>query len=53
MYSIGFVIATGCLHLTGILLGVAHRWQAGRAALRLAGAAVTAAGIVFLVRALA
>jgi urease accessory protein len=52
-YSIGFVIATGCLHATGIAVGVIHRWGWGRTALRLAGAAVAAAGIFFLWRALA
>jgi urease accessory protein len=53
MYSIGFVVATGCLHATGILLGLIHRWSAGRIALRFAGALVSAAGLVFLVRTLA
>jgi urease accessory protein len=53
MYSIGFVIATGCLHGVGILLGVAHRWAAGQVAIRVAGGAVTLAGVVFLLRAFA
>jgi len=48
LYSIGFVIATGLLHATGIGLGVAHRWPAGRAALRAVGAGVALAGVVFL-----
>jgi urease accessory protein len=52
-YSIGFVIATGLLHATGIGIGLAHRWPAGRIALRVAGAAVAAAGLVFLWRAVA
>ena len=52
-YSIGFVIATGCLHATGIGIGVIHRWGWGRIALRAAGAAVGAAGVFFLWRALA
>lgn len=52
LYSIGFVIATGMLHATGIGLGVAHRWQAGRAALRAVGAGVALAGMVFLWQAL-
>jgi urease accessory protein len=30
LYSIGFVIATGTLHATGIGIGVAHGWPAGR-----------------------
>jgi urease accessory protein len=52
-YSIGFVIATGCLHATGIGIGVIHRWGWGRIALRVAGAAVGVAGVFFLWRALA
>jgi len=53
MYSIGFVIATGCLHGVGILLGLVHKWAAGQTAIRLAGSMVAFAGVVFLVRALA
>ena len=53
LYSIGFVIATGLLHATGIAIGLVHRWPAGRIALRVAGAAVAAAGLVFLFRAVA
>jgi len=52
LYSVGFVIATGCLHATGISIGLIHRWRSGRIALRVAGAAVAAAGLVFLWRAL-
>jgi urease accessory protein len=48
LYSVGFVIATGCLHGVGIGLGVTHRWNAGRIALRVAGAAVALAGVYFL-----
>jgi urease accessory protein len=47
-FSAGFVVATGLLHLCGIGLGLAARWRAGRAALRLAGAAIAVAGGVFL-----
>lgn len=47
-YSIGFVVATGCLHGVGIAIGAAHRWPAGRAALRVAGAGVALAGVAFL-----
>jgi urease accessory protein len=53
LYSIGFVIATGCLHGVGIAIGFVHRWPAGRAALRAAGTAVACAGLVFLWRAVA
>lgn len=51
LYSIGFVIATGTLHATGIGIGLAHRWSAGRIALRAAGALVALAGVAFLWRA--
>jgi len=39
-YSIGFVIATGCLHGVGIAIGLIHQWPAGKTALRAAGAIV-------------
>ena len=48
LYSVGFVLATGCLHAVGIGIGVAHRWSAGRLALRVAGAAIALAGVYFL-----
>jgi urease accessory protein len=53
LYSVGFVIATGCLHATGIAIGLVHRWSWGRIALRVAGGAVAAAGVFFLWRAVA
>jgi urease accessory protein len=53
LYSLGFVMATGLLHAAGILLGVAHRWSAGRQAVRAAGGGVALAGLFFLWRALA
>jgi len=53
MYSIGFVVATGCLHGVGVLLGLAQKWTAGQAVIRLAGSLVALAGMMFLVRALA
>jgi urease accessory protein len=52
LYSMGFVIATGCLHGMGIGIGLAHRWPAGRLALRGAGALISIMGITFLWRAL-
>jgi len=52
LYSIGFVAATGCLHAVGIAIGLIHRWQVGRLALRGAGSIVCGGGIYFLVRAL-
>jgi urease accessory protein len=52
LYSIGFVIATGTLHVTGIGIGLVHRWPAGRTALRVSGAVVALAGLAFLWRAI-
>jgi urease accessory protein len=53
LYSLGFVVATGLLHALGILVGVAHRWAAGRQVVRAAGGGVAIAGLFFLWRALA
>jgi urease accessory protein len=47
-FSLGFVIATGMLHLCGIAFGLLSRWPAGRIAVRAAGAAIALAGVVFL-----
>jgi urease accessory protein len=47
LYSMGFVMATGCLHGVGIAIGLIHRWAAGRAILRVAGAGVAVAGVYF------
>jgi urease accessory protein len=52
-YSIGFVVATGCLHGVGIAIGLVHRWPAGRVALRVAGAFVALAGVYFVWRVVA
>ena len=48
LYSIGFVMATGCLHAVGISIGLVHRWNRGQQALRVAGAAIALAGIFFM-----
>jgi urease accessory protein len=48
LYSLGFVVATGFLHLVGITIGLVHRWSWGERALRLAGSAVGLAGTFFL-----
>lgn len=50
-YSLGFVIATGLLHLGGIGLGAATRWPAGRVAVRVAGALIASLGGLFLFQA--
>ena len=52
IYSMGFVIATGCLHATGIGIGMVHRWPWGRSLLRAAGAVVALGGIFFMWKAL-
>jgi urease accessory protein len=52
LYSLGFVVATGCLHAIGIAIGAISRWPAGRVALRVAGGGVGVAGIFFLWRAI-
>ena len=49
-YSLGFVVATGMLHLAGIAFGLLARWPAGRLAVRGAGGVIALAGLVFLVR---
>jgi len=49
-YSLGFVIATGLLHLAGIAIGALAKWPAGRTAVRAAGGAIALAGVVFLAR---
>lgn len=53
LYSMGFVIATGCLHAIGIAIGLIHRWTAGKIALRAAGGVVALSGFYFLWSALA
>ncbi len=52
-FSIGFVVATGVLHLAGIGFGLLARWPAGRLAVRAAGAAIALAGAIFLETAIA
>lgn len=53
LYSLGFVICTGLLHGVGIGMGLVHRWEFGRLALRGAGSIVMAGGLFFLWGALA
>ena len=48
LYSIGFVLATGTLHLCGITIGLLNRWTAGKLTIRTAGAAITVCGVYFL-----
>ncbi len=48
LFSMGFVIATGCLHALGITMGMIHHWATGKLALRGAGALIAISGIYFL-----
>lgn len=52
LYSMGFVLATGCLHAAGIGIGEVRRWSWGRTLLRAAGALVAVGGTAFMWRAL-
>ena len=52
LYSMGFVIATGCLHGLGVALGLANHLPAGRLALRGAGTFIAAMGMFFLWKAI-
>ena len=51
-YSLGFVIATGLLHASGIALSLITRWKHGAAAVRACGALIAALGLYFLTQAL-
>ncbi len=48
LYSMGFVIGTGCLHGVGIAIGSIHRWPSGKFALRATGAFIALMGTFFL-----
>jgi len=47
-YSVGFVLATGLLHLGGIAFGLLVRWPAGKLAVQAGGGAIALAGVGFL-----
>lgn len=47
-YALGFVVATGLLHLLGIAIGVLWQWRPGQVAVRAVGAAIAVAGAAFL-----
>jgi urease accessory protein len=51
-YSIGFVLATGILHASGIAFGLLTKWPAGRVAVRSGGVIISILGCVFLVAAI-
>jgi urease accessory protein len=47
-YSLGFVIATGLLHLCGIAFGTLAHWPAGVVAVRAGGGLIALGGFAFL-----
>lgn len=47
-YGVGFVLATGLLHLTGIVIGLLVAYPAGARAVRVCGAVIAAIGFYFL-----
>lgn len=47
-FAIGFVIATGLLHLCGIAFGLLTKWPWGRMAIRVGGVAIAVVGFGFL-----
>lgn len=50
-YGVGFITATGLLHLCGIALGELHRWPLGSAMIQTCGGLIAAGGVFFLSRA--
>ena len=47
-YSIGFVLSTGLLHLSGIAFGLLVRWPIGKVAVQAGGGLIALAGVGFL-----
>jgi len=47
-FSMGFVVATGSLHLGGITFGGLSHWPAGRVAVRAAGGVISLLGFAYL-----
>jgi urease accessory protein len=47
-FSMGFVIATGMLHLCGIAFGALSHWREGRIAVRVAGVVIALIGLGYL-----
>jgi urease accessory protein len=47
-YAVGFVMATGLLHLSGIALGLLVNWPWGRVIVRASGGAIAMLGFGFL-----
>lgn len=51
-YGVGFVVATGLLHLCGIAIGTLTRWPAGERAIQGLGAVIAVLGCYFLAQSL-
>jgi urease accessory protein len=47
-YAVGFVVATGLLHISGIGFGLLVRWPSGKVAVQAGGALIALAGVAFL-----
>lgn len=52
LYTAGFMVATGLLHVGGIVVGLAVRWPTGAKLVRGLGALISLAGVGFLTGAL-
>ncbi len=50
-YGVGFVVATGMLHLCGIAIGLAVKWPAGAQVVRVCGGVIAGLGGYFLLNA--
>lgn len=48
LYTVGFMVATGLLHLAGIAIGLAVRWPQGVQVVRLCGGLIALVGVGFL-----
>src|SRR5262245_27083847 len=51
-FSMGVVVATGMLHVSGIAFGTLSQWPAGRIAVRVLGGIIALIGLAYLVRAI-
>ena len=50
-YAFGFVLSTGLLHLSGILLGCLYKWPAGQMIVKSFGVMIALGGLYFLINA--
>jgi urease accessory protein len=48
-YGVGFVLATGLLHGSGIGIGLLHRWPSGARTLQIVGGGISLTGLFLLV----